>query len=168
MAKQSHRARPLILWLGAIVVSLAIAALAAYRFWPMSAGADADDPARIARGQQIYAADCASCHGENLEGQPDWRIRLENGRLPAPPHDADGHTWHHPDEILFAMTKAGIQVVAGLEDYETDMPAFEEVLSDEEIRAVLAYIKSTWPPEIRVRQDAVSRRYRNSRGSESD
>ena len=44
--------------------------------------------AQLALGQQLYAANCASCHGANLEGQPDWRRRNENGRMPAPPHDA--------------------------------------------------------------------------------
>ena len=32
------------------------------------------------------------------------------------------------------------------------MPAFDEVLTDEEIAAVLDYLKSTWPPEIRIVQ----------------
>ncbi len=160
MAKQNRRTRSQILWLGAIVVSLAIAALAAYRFWPMSAGAraDADDPAQVALGRQVYDEACASCHGEKLEGQPDWRIRLENGRLPAPPHDASGHTWHHPDRQLFDMTKVGLRALSGLGDYETDMPAFQGTLSDDEIWAVLAYIKSTWPAEIRARRDNIAQR----------
>ncbi len=33
-------------------------------------------------------------------------------------------------------------------DYKSNMPALGSVLTDEEIYAVLAYIKSTWPPEI--------------------
>ena len=32
--------------------------------------------------------------------------------------------------------------------YESDMPAYRNILVDEDIEAVLAYIKSTWPPEI--------------------
>src|SRR5688572_13754832 len=52
-------------------------------------------------GRQIYDPHCASCHGQKLEGQPNWRIRLPTGRLPAPPHDAGGHTWHHTDDELF-------------------------------------------------------------------
>jgi hypothetical protein len=45
--------------------------------------------------------------GANLEGQPNWKERQANGRLPAPPHDASGHTWHHPDAQLFGITKQG-------------------------------------------------------------
>ena len=108
----------------------------------------------IVLGQELYAANCASCHGANLEGQPDWKRRLESGRTPAPPHDETGHTWHHADRQLFTITKLGVGgVVPG---YESDMPAFEGVLTDEEIRAVLAFIKSTWPDRQRAFQADVS------------
>jgi mono/diheme cytochrome c family protein len=106
--------------------------------------ADAHDTARIALGAKVYARQCAACHGAKLEGQPDWRKRLANGRLPAPPHDESGHTWHHPDRLLFAITKNGLVEPYAPKDYESDMPAFGGKLSDEEIWAVLAYIKSHW------------------------
>lgn len=68
----------------------------------MSSPAAAQSPGaeRIAQGQALYQTHCARCHGKNLEGQPDWRIRRPNGRLPAPLRDRTGHTWHHPDEHL--------------------------------------------------------------------
>jgi mono/diheme cytochrome c family protein len=102
------------------------------------------DRARIAEGAKLYAQHCASCHGAKLEGQPNWRQRLANGRLPAPPHDESGHTWHHPDEVLFAITKNGLVPPYAPKDYESDMPAFGGKLSDAEIRAVLEYIKTHW------------------------
>ena len=110
--------------------------------------------AEIALGQEVYAQTCASCHGADLEGQPDWRRRLDNGRMPAPPHDETGHTWHHADGQLFTITKHGVEAV--VPGYESDMPAFEGVLSDAEIRAVLAYIKSTWPERERGFQAEVT------------
>lgn len=100
-------------------------------------------------GKSIYLTHCAGCHGAELKGQPDWRQRRPDGRLPAPPHDASGHTWHHSDQQLFTITKRGVAVV--VPGYQSDMPGFEGVLSDREIWAVLAYIKGTWPPEIRAR-----------------
>ena len=103
-------------------------------------------------GEKLYAQHCASCHGANLEGQPDWRKRLANGRFPAPPHDASGHTWHHPDEVLFAITKHGLVPPYAPAGYESDMLAFGGKLSDQEIRAVLAYIESRWSPEVRKRR----------------
>ena len=65
-----------------------------------------------------------------------------------------GHTWHHPDEVLFGITKQGVAAFAP-SGYESNMPAFGGVLTDEEIWAVLAYLKSSWPPEIQVRQSAL-------------
>lgn len=120
--------------------------------------ADPDDSQQVARGRAVYTQYCAACHGANLEGQPNWQTRLPNGRMPAPPHDASGHTWHHPDPVLFGITKYGL--VPGKyapPSYESDMPAFGGQLSDDEIWAVLAYIKSTWPEKIRAWQSEVTR-----------
>lgn len=123
--------------------------------------ADPDDSRQVAVGKVIYDRYCAACHGAKLEGQPNWREKLPTGRMPAPPHDASGHTWHHPDAVLFGITKHGL--VPGKyapPKYESDMPAFAGTLTDEEIRAVLAYIKSEWPQEIRKAQAEVNREYR--------
>jgi mono/diheme cytochrome c family protein len=98
----------------------------------------------LAQGKQLYDLHCASCHGLKLEGQPNWRQRLANGRMPAPPHDESGHTWHHPDEVLFGITKHGLVPPYAPAGYPSDMPAFAGVLSDAEIRSVLAYIASHW------------------------
>jgi len=98
----------------------------------------------LALGGKLYAQYCASCHGASLEGQPNWRSRLPNGRMPAPPHDESGHTWHHPDEVLFGITKHGVVPPYAPPGYESDMPGFGGKLTDEEIRAVLAYIASHW------------------------
>lgn len=107
-------------------------------------GADPSDAAKVALGAKVYAQQCAVCHGAKLEGQPNWRRRLPNDRLPAPPHDESGHTWHHPDHVLFAITKNGLVPPYAPKDYESDMPAFAGKLSDEEIWAVLAYLKTHW------------------------
>jgi hypothetical protein len=69
---------------------------------------------------------------------------MANGRMPAPPHDESGHTWHHNDRVLFGITKYGLKPPYAPPNYESDMPAFAGKLSDEEIRAVLAYISSHW------------------------
>ena len=121
--------------------------------------ADHTDADLVALGRDVYASQCAACHGANLEGQPRWRTRKPNGRLPAPPHDASGHTWHHDDLSLLRLTKFGLSAVVG-QPVETDMPAYEGVLSDREIWAVLAYIKSRWPENIRQRQADINARTR--------
>jgi len=111
---------------------------------------------RVAYGEAIYNQHCASCHGKNLEGQPNWKTRNAQGRLPAPPHDETGHTWHHDDQLLFELTKFGMVPPNIPEGYESDMPAFEKILTDDEIRDVLQFIRSRWPEEIRIRQEAMS------------
>lgn len=114
-----------------------------------------ESPTIVAQGQEIYVASCASCHGANLEGEPNWQQRRTDGTLPAPPHDETGHTWHHPDQVLIELTKYGPQRFAGA-DYKTAMPAYDGVLSDDDIIAVLSFIKSTWPDDIRRRHDQLN------------
>jgi mono/diheme cytochrome c family protein len=109
---------------------------------------DAMDAKQVAAGAALYAQHCASCHGANLEGQPNWRRRLPNGRLPAPPHDASGHTWHHADALLIGIVKNGLVPPYAPAGYMSDMPAFAGVLRDDQIRAVLAYIQSRWPEQV--------------------
>lgn len=121
---------------------------------------DSSSAERVALGKQLYAQACASCHGADLQGQPNWRDRLPNGRMPAPPHDASGHTWHHADAVLFAITKNGlVPGVTAPEGYVSDMPAFRQSMSDEEIVAVLAYIKSTWPDKMAAAQREATEQY---------
>jgi len=103
----------------------------------------------VAQGKVLYNQHCASCHGVNLEGQPNWKERNEKGRLPAPPHDETGHTWHHANQLLFELTKFGMVPPNVPGNYESDMPAFKDSLTDEQIWAVLNYIKSRWPEETK-------------------
>lgn len=117
-----------------------------------------NDPAIVALGANVYEANCASCHGADLEGQANWRSPGEDGRLPAPPHDETGHTWHHDSDTLFQLTKYGVSALINDPDYASNMPIYDGVLSDEEIIAVISYIKSTWPEEIRARHTEMENR----------
>jgi mono/diheme cytochrome c family protein len=110
------------------------------------------DAIDLLEGEAIYKAECASCHGAKLEGRPEWRTRRPDGKLPAPPHDASGHTWHHSREQLFAITKFGMVPPNAPEGYLSDMPAFGGKLTDEQIRRVLTWIESTWPAEVRAQR----------------
>ncbi|HXF45339.1 MAG TPA: cytochrome c [Burkholderiaceae bacterium] len=124
---------------------------------------DLNDAARLAAGRSVYARHCAACHGARLEGQPNWTTRRADGRLPAPPHDDSGHTWHHPMQVLFAITKHGLTPPHAPAGYESDMPAFGGTLTDEEIWNVLAFIRSRWSVEVRTRHDQLERQYANQR-----
>ena len=114
-----------------------------------------ENPVAVARGQEIYVNACAACHGQKLEGQQNWNERRPDGRLPAPPHNEKGHTWHHADRQLFEITKYGTAAFAP-QGYQTDMRGYEDVLTDNEILDVLAYIKAQWPASIQKRHDALT------------
>jgi mono/diheme cytochrome c family protein len=124
---------------------------------------DTSDPMA---GVTLYAENCASCHGAELEGQPNWRGLNDDGTRPAPPHDETGHTWHHGDGLLFDYTKLGGQDALeqrGIDGFASGMPGFNEVLSDEQIWVILAFIKSTWPEraqEIQAAQTEAEQRER--------
>lgn len=111
-------------------------------------------PQELQRGAQLYSEHCAACHGAQLEGQPEWQTMGKDGVLPAPPHDKTGHTWHHDDAMLLDYIRRGGQAV--LDDLgvsmTSGMPAFGEILTDSDIAAILAYIKSTWPARIQALQ----------------
>ena len=157
--RRGGRTKILGLVLGALLLGGGYLALERLR-GTESPGSPAPDPAQLALGRTLYGEACAACHGAELEGQPNWRQRDPDGLLPAPPHDETGHTWHHPDRQLFEITKWGTAALIG-PDYQTTMGPFGELLSDDEIRAVLAYIKSRWPENIRARQAEATARAGN-------
>jgi mono/diheme cytochrome c family protein len=99
--------------------------------------------ARVGAGEKIYTANCASCHGP-VNGPPVLDA--------APVHGDAGHTWHHPDRLLFTW-------ILDRPPLATLMPAFRGTLSDAEVLEVLAYIKSHWLPEIQDRQNEGSAQY---------
>ena len=97
-------------------------------------------------GQKIFASNCAACHGVGGEGQPDWRVRKDDGTLPPPPLNGDGHTWHHADGLLYRIVSQGGKIFEdpNYPSFMSAMPPFGDRLSHEEIVAVLRYIKSLW------------------------
>lgn len=130
----------------------------AVAFWKSSSGTPVEAPislAELERGEGFYAESCASCHGANLEGQADWQTPGPDGILPVPPHDETGHTWHHSDVLLFNYTKLGgaaALAASGVAGFDSGMPAFDALLTDDEIRDILTFIKSTWSPRLQAAQ----------------
>ncbi len=102
------------------------------------------DPDRVAHGESLYTQYCAGCHGANLEGAADWKQRLPDGSLPPPPHDSSGHTWHHPDSLLLSIIADG-----GNPTDNSKMPAFKDKLDDDQIIAILEFLKSKWGSQER-------------------
>jgi mono/diheme cytochrome c family protein len=146
-------------WTSAMALAFLAAVLVGGGYWLLRASAPMgllrpDDATVVVRGRAVYAQHCAQCHGADLAGQLRWRERGPDGLLPAPPHDRSGHTWHHTGDVLFNLTKYGVQRYAGAE-YKSAMPRYEGVLADQDIVAVLSYIKSTWPSDVRQLHDQL-------------
>ena len=121
--------------------------------------ADADNAALVDHGGELYQTYCGGCHGRRLQGQALWQLKDQYVGRRAPPHDATGHTWQHADEDLFHMTKYG-RFAAAPTDIKSYMPAFEHALSDDDMIAVLAFIKSRWPTGIRASQSMLNPGFR--------
>jgi len=168
MSLATRRRALVMAWAAVLVAAVAAGGWILWREAP-SDGAPASiagvlaDPARLREGEVIYRQHCAACHGGQLEGQPNWRQRNAAGRLPAPPHDDSGHTWHHPDAMLFEITRNGMKPPIAPPDYESDMPGFAASLDDAQIWSVLGFIASRWSPREREHQARVTRAYRDSR-----
>lgn len=130
-----------------------ILAFTATTLFACSSSSEQDSPAinsqansqadTIATGQKVFASNCVACHGVGGEGQSNWHIRRSDGTLPAPPLNGDGHTWHHGDGLLYRIVREGGAELA-VPGFKSAMPAFAEVLSHQEIIAVLNYLKSLW------------------------
>jgi mono/diheme cytochrome c family protein len=110
------------------------------------------DPGEVTLGRQVYLQNCASCHGANAQGAPNWTEPDARGNLPPPPHDDSGHTWRHGDAELAGIIRNGMRDVFN-KTPELTMPPFKDRLSDEEIAAVIAYFKSLWSAEHRRFQE---------------
>ena len=81
----------------------------------------ASQGADINKGRQLYAANCAICHG------PTGRSVMPN----APNFDR-GDALLRPDFTLLASIRAG----------KNAMPAFQGILADREIMDVIAYVRT--------------------------
>jgi mono/diheme cytochrome c family protein len=91
-----------------------------------------------AAGEALYAASCQVCHASPATGG--------ERQFDAPRHDADGHTWHHADRPLVDWVLNGVPGGSGV------MPAFSDRFTEAEVASIIAYIKSTWSPELQAWQ----------------
>jgi mono/diheme cytochrome c family protein len=98
----------------------------------------------LARGATLHAISCQPCPGDRLGKGTVGR---------AHPHNEKGHSWQHPDGqlkewILHGKPGPGSSV----------MPGFN-YLSEDDVEAILGFIKTWWTAEQREMQADISRRY---------
>lgn len=118
--------------------------------------ADHANPAQVALGHTLYDQHCAFCHGQDLAGKPGWDGDYPTGGRPPLPLDGSGAIARLGDRDLFDITKFGGQPFSP-PTYKNDMPGFEGRLADADIWAILAFVKSRWPDEIRERQKEAAK-----------
>jgi mono/diheme cytochrome c family protein len=111
------------------------------------------DFARIANGQALFTQHCAVCHGEQAQGDPDWRYRDESGHFPPPPLNGTAHAWHHPWQDLHRVIRDG----------QNNMPAWDGVLTEAEIDDTIAWFQSLWPDEVYAAWHVIDSRARSGR-----
>lgn len=99
---------------------------------PQAAAVDGYD---AAKGEQLYAANCAGCHQASGEGLPAIFPPLKgNGAV----NDDDPTT--HIHVVLFGLGGATVDGIG----YASEMPAFGASLTDADIANIINYERSTW------------------------
>ena len=113
----------------------------------------AADPG-LQAGRDQYNLRCAHCHGYDGEGEIQVSAvdTLALGMKVVPPHDRTGHTWMHPGQLLIQLIQQG----APNPLYRFQMPSYGEVMTEDEIRQVLAYISLWWTDSQREHHQAIT------------
>jgi mono/diheme cytochrome c family protein len=113
----------------------------------MNGYADPGDAGAVSHGRQVYAHNCAACHGDKLQGELQAGLDVPKGEKPATPLNGSGHSAHHSDADMFATVKG--ESADGGQPGPRRMPRFGTTLTDDDVLAVIAYMKSRWPESIR-------------------
>lgn len=92
----------------------------------------------VAKGKTLYNANCSACHGIKGSGVIDDKSET----FLAPPLDESSHAWHHTDDDL-------VDVILNGSPRNPVMIAWKSILSEDDARAIVAYIKSLWSQKIR-------------------
>ncbi|MEO0560472.1 MAG: cytochrome c [Chloroflexota bacterium] len=108
-------------------------------------------------GEINYNSYCAHCHGYNGEGQHPNTVdnTLSLGMETVPAHDATGHTWEHPDELLVQVILEGID--NPLNQYP--MSGWGYVLDEQDALDIIDYMRQWWTAEQMAHQAAITERW---------
>lgn len=100
-----------------------------------SAAAVAKNPASASDGAVVYIANCSSCHQANGQGVP--------GAFP--PLSGNPVVTGNPVAVI-AIVKNGLdgKIVVNGSAYSGIMPRWNGLISDQQLAAVITYIRSAW------------------------
>jgi mono/diheme cytochrome c family protein len=124
------------------ILPLAVQASVARRSSEQPDGAAIPTDDDLVAGVEIYKEMCAQCHG-HLNG----RASVLGASFYPPAPQLPGHGTSYTDAEVFWIVKHGIR--------NTSMPSWRNLLSDENIRQVAAYIKTmdSLPAAVDVKAD---------------
>jgi mono/diheme cytochrome c family protein len=114
-------------------------------------------PSDAQRGERLYVL-CASCHGN-----ADSSATVSGSRVYPARHNSTGHTFEHPDCELLEIVRNGgndrtkQERAALAPSGALEMPAFRQRLPDDDIVAILQYIRTMWTDEQRQAQERLTR-----------
>lgn len=138
-------------WVG--VAILVLLGVGAYLIGSSSgAPANYSDPALISRGAELFALNCATCHGTAAIGENAAAVKggsKPGGGYWAPALNGTAHAWHHPPDGLFQVIKEGSPA------RDSSMRGWKGSMSDREIHGVIAYMQSLWPEALRKKYHAA-------------
>jgi cytochrome c oxidase cbb3-type subunit 3 len=118
--------RHAVVILGAVIVGIGI--FTGGLAWLLT---DPRPPAGASRGERLYYAYCAQCHG--VDGRGSWRAALFLLR----PGDLAERSRGESDRYLFDIIKQGGSPIG-----RPGMPAFGYQMTDADIEALVAYIRT--------------------------
>ncbi len=104
----------------------------------ISAPPDAGTPAparQLALGEQIYGQQCADCHGASGDGVPNAYPPLAGNRAVR---------MHNTANLVQVVLRGGYSPATAGNPRPFGMPPFQMLLSDQEVAAVLSYIRHAW------------------------
>ena len=108
------------------------------RSWVSYLGHDRETPELVAAARKTYETYCQACHGEKGVGErPEDMHGQDDYGFVAPPLDNSSHGWHHDDGNLAHTILNG-------SPRNPRMLPFKDMLSEEDARNIVAYIKSLW------------------------
>lgn len=119
----------------ALALAIAGCAKSVHGTTAAASAAAEQNPASASDGAVVYLANCSSCHQTNGQGVP--------GAFP--PLAGNPVVTGNPTAVI-AIVKNGLEgrVVVNGEAYSGIMPHWNGLISDEQIAAVITYIRSSW------------------------
>jgi mono/diheme cytochrome c family protein len=125
--------------------------------FPGCGGSSSEDPVAL-RGKTLYDVSCAACHQPDGAGKEGVALSL-----------VDSSWVQGPEGRLVRIALHGVRgpIEVHGKSYNLEMPGFQNVFGDEEMAAVLTYLRQAWgnrAPSVSAASVAAIRAAHRERG----